>query len=152
MGALRRGLIRESSSARQVPGDEKWDRNGRPSLPLNSCKSNGFGTMTRYFFHVRDEDGDVSQDFEGQELTDLPAARAEAIRTNREMLGERLLHGGDLDHRRIEISDASGRILDKVDANDVLFAEGQLRSFSDDVTKSAPIGPSFSTAKNSAPE
>jgi hypothetical protein len=108
--------------------------------------------MTRYFFHVRDDDGDVSPDLEGQELPDLAAAHAEAISTNREMLGERLLHGGSLNHRRIEIADVNGRVLDKVSANDVLFADGHLRSFADDVTKSAPIGPSFSTAKNSVPE
>ncbi|HEY4275253.1 MAG TPA: hypothetical protein VGM68_07200 [Rhizomicrobium sp.] len=106
--------------------------------------------MTRYFFHVKDSDGDVSQDLEGQELPDLAAARAEAISANREMLGERLLHGGSLNHRRIEIADADGHILDKVDANDVLFANGHLRSFTDDVTKSAPIGPS--TGKNSPSE
>ena len=45
--------------------------------------------MTRYFFHVRDEDGDISHDREGQDLPDLEAARIEAISTNREMLGER---------------------------------------------------------------
>jgi hypothetical protein len=94
--------------------------------------------MTRFFFHVRDAGGDVSQDTEGQELSNLEAARCEAINTNREMLGERLLHGGSLNHRQIEISDERGAVLAVVDTNDVLYQDGQLRSFKDDVTKSAP--------------
>ena len=53
----------------------------------------------------------VSRDTEGQELPDLDAARREAINANREMLGERLLHGGSLDHRQIEIADESGTVL-----------------------------------------
>ncbi len=96
--------------------------------------------MPRFFFNVRDSDGEVSRDTEGQELPDLDAARAEAVSTNREMLGERLLHGGNLDHRQIEIADQQGKILEKIDANDVLFSSGRFRSYSDDVTKSAPTG------------
>jgi len=106
--------------------------------------------MTRYFFHVRDEDGDVCCDQEGQDLPDLEAARIEAISTNREMLGERLLHGGSLNHRQIEITDESGQILLKIDARDVLFRDGELSSYSDDVTKSAPTGSSKLTGENSA--
>jgi hypothetical protein len=108
--------------------------------------------MSRYFFHVRDSDGDISRDTEGQELPDLDAARAEAISANREMLGERLLHGGNLDHRKIEIADEQGNILAKVDANDVLFRDGEFRSYSDDVTKSAPTGLERSTGKKHAAE
>lgn len=42
--------------------------------------------------------------------------RAEAISTNREMLGERLLHGGSLNHRKIEIADGKCKILARIDA------------------------------------
>jgi len=94
--------------------------------------------MTQFFFHVRDKEGDISRDAEGQDLPDLEAARREAINTNREMLGENLLHGGSLNNRRIEICDEKGDVLAVVDARDTLFKEGQLRSFNDDVTKSAP--------------
>ncbi|MBN9554383.1 MAG: hypothetical protein J0H61_06890 [Alphaproteobacteria bacterium] len=107
--------------------------------------------MPRYFFHVRDDDGDVSRDLEGQDLPDLSAARAEAVNANREMLGERILHGGPLNRHRIEISDASGQVLEKVDVSDVLFTGGHLRGFSDDVTKSAPTA-RISSGKKSAPE
>ena len=101
--------------------------------------------MPRYYFHVRDRDGDLSRDEEGQDLPNLDAARNEAISANREMLGERLLHGGSLNHRQIEIADASGEILTIVAAGEVLFRDGEWRSYSDDVTKSAPNGPSKST-------
>lgn len=98
--------------------------------------------MTRYFFHVRNGD-QVSHDLEGQELPDLEAARHEAVSVNREMLGERLLHGGSMDSRRIEIADSEGEVLATVTADDVLFKDGQkngqLRSFDDDVTQSAPV-------------
>src|SRR5580704_13394158 len=94
--------------------------------------------MTQFFFHVRDKAGDISRDIEGQDLPDLEAARREAVSTNREMLGENLLHGGSLDNRRIEICDDKGNVLAMVDAEDTLFQEGHLRSFKDDVTKSAP--------------
>ena len=94
--------------------------------------------MTRFFFHVRDGN-DVSHDTEGQELPSLDAACQEALNTNREMLGERLLHGGSLDHRQIEIANEQGEVLAVLNSEDTLFQEGQLRSFKDDVTKSAPI-------------
>ena len=94
--------------------------------------------MARYFFNVRGSDGTVSRDREGQDLPSLEAARAEAVSSNREMLGERLLHGGSLNNRRIEICDEKDEVLAVVDASDTLFQEGQLRSFSDDVTQSAP--------------
>jgi hypothetical protein len=108
--------------------------------------------MPKYFFNVRDADGDISQDAEGQDLPDLDAAKTEAVSANREMLGERLLHGGQLDHRQIEIADEQGNILAKIDANDVLFCDGEYRSYSDDVTKSAPTGLQRSAGKNRAAE
>ena len=94
--------------------------------------------MPRFFFHVRNGSGEIGHDTEGQELPDLEAARREAVNTNREMLSERLLHGG-AHHRRIEIADENGEVLAMVNASEVVLAkDGQLRSFKDDVTKSAP--------------
>jgi hypothetical protein len=94
--------------------------------------------MPRFFFNVRDGAG-LSRDLEGQELADTAAARREAVNSNREMLGERLLHGGPIDHRQIEIADESGRIVDTIGAEEVLFRNGELQSYDDDVTKSAPV-------------
>jgi hypothetical protein len=93
--------------------------------------------MTRFFFHVRDKD-DISRDTEGQELPDLEAARREALSTQREILGERLLHGGSLDDHQIEIANERGEVLAVLNTNDTLFQDGHLRSFNDDVTQSAP--------------
>ena len=53
---------------------------------------------------------------EGQELARPGSGAREAISTNREMLGERLLHGGSLNHRKIEIADGKGEILARIDA------------------------------------
>jgi hypothetical protein len=93
--------------------------------------------MPRFYFHIRDANG-LTRDPEGQELADLKTAHQEAVRTAREILGEKLLHGGALNGRTIEITDESGRVLDKVDAHGILFQDGHLRAYSDDVTQSAP--------------
>lgn len=94
--------------------------------------------MPRYFFHVR-EGSDISRDTEGQELPDVEAARREAINASREILGEKLLHGGSLNHRTIEIADETGHVVDVVSSNDVLFQAGKFRSYDSDVTQSAPV-------------
>ena len=94
--------------------------------------------MPRYFFHVRDADS-FSPDTEGQDLPDLEAARREAISANREILGEKLLHGGALDHRQIQIADESGAVLLALNTDDILLQNGSYRVFEDDVTKSAPV-------------
>jgi hypothetical protein len=94
--------------------------------------------MPRYFFHVR-EGSDLFRDIEGQELPNADAARHEAVAAAREILGEKLLHGGSLNHRAIEIADETGRVVDVVNAGDVLFREGQFRTFDNDVTQSAPV-------------
>jgi hypothetical protein len=117
---------------------EKWDWNGVPRSPLLFLDTTCGFDMTRFFFHVRDDRDGVSRDSEGQELPDLEAARREALNSNREMLGERLLHGGSLGHRQIEIANEKGDVLAVLNAKDTLFQEDQLRSFNDDVAKSAP--------------
>lgn len=96
--------------------------------------------MPRYFFHVH-EGTQVSHDREGQILDDLGAARQEAVNTARELVGERLLHGGAVNGRKIEIVDEEGRLLAVVETHDVLYQDGRYRSYADDVTKSAPVMP-----------
>jgi hypothetical protein len=94
--------------------------------------------MPRYYFHVR-EGTEVSRDAEGQDLPNADAARTEAVNASREMLGEKLLHGGSLNHRQIEIADETGHVVDVVSANDVLFKAGRFQNYSEDVTQSAPV-------------
>jgi hypothetical protein len=93
--------------------------------------------MPRYFFHVR-EGRALSRDSEGQILPDVEAARREAVAAAREILGEKLLHGGSLNTREIEIADETGHVVDVVSVNDVLYDGGKFRSYSDDITQSAP--------------
>ena len=93
--------------------------------------------MPQFYFHVRDADG-LNRDLEGQDLADLETARREAVSTAREILSEKLLHGGSLNGRTIEITDEAGQVLAKVDACDILFQDGHLRAYPDDVTHSAP--------------
>ena len=99
--------------------------------------TNDARAMPRYFFHVR-EGSVLHRDEEGQELCDAEAARREAINSSREMLGEKLLHGGSLNGRSVEIADETGHIVDVVHSRDILFRGGQFRSYPDDVTQSAP--------------
>ncbi len=122
------------------------------SKPLALWKSIGPKEMPRYFFNVREANGEIGRDTEGQELPDLEAARSEAISANREILGEWLLHGGKLDPRQIEITDKNGTILATIKTGDVLFRDGEFRSYSDDVTKSAPTGLARSTGKKDLAE
>jgi hypothetical protein len=102
--------------------------------------------MPRFFFHVR-EGAEMSADREGQELADAQEARREAVSSGREMLGEQLLHGGAIDGRQIVIADETGTVVGVVGANDVLFQDGQLRSYKDDVTQSAPTAKPSNTPK-----
>jgi hypothetical protein len=53
-------------------------------------------------------------------------------------LGEKLLHGGSLNGRTIEIADETGHVIATVDATDILFQDGNFRTYTDDVTQSAP--------------
>jgi hypothetical protein len=96
--------------------------------------------MPRYFFHVR-EGSDLNRDGEGQEFADGEAARREAINSVREILGEKLLHGGVLNHRSIEIADETGHVVDVISTRDVLLKGGQLRSYPDDILQSDATKP-----------
>ena len=93
--------------------------------------------MPLYYFHVR-EGSTLNRDEEGQDLPNAEAARREAISSVREILGEKLLHGGSLNGRTIEIADETGHVVDEISSRDVLFRKGQLRNYADDVTQSAP--------------
>jgi hypothetical protein len=120
------------------PAPVKRDRNMAAAWGLKVRISSNTNVMPRYFFHVR-EGSLLSRDEEGQELPNAEAARREAVSATREMLGENLLHGGSLNHRSVEIADAIGRIVDVVNSREVLFQDGRLRVYSDDVTQSAPM-------------
>ena len=95
------------------------------------------GRQMRYFFHVR-EGQELSRDQEGQELADVEAARREATNISREIMGEKLLHGGPLNGRTIEIADETGCVVDTVSSREVVIAKGTFRTLVDDAVQSAP--------------
>lgn len=60
----------------------------------------------RYYFDLHNSTS--ARDEEGQELPDLEAARGEAIRAARELMGEDIRNGALRLGHRIEIRDESG--------------------------------------------
>ena len=52
--------------------------------------------MARYFFYLRDEDGNLQEDPEGQEFADLAGAEDNAMVSAKEILAEELLRGNAL--------------------------------------------------------
>jgi hypothetical protein len=93
--------------------------------------------MPRYYFHVR-KGQHIFRDEEGQELPDSGAANREAINSIREIVGEKILHGGSLNSRTIEIADETGKVVETVSTREVLLKSGGFRSYTDDVADSAP--------------
>ena len=93
--------------------------------------------MPRFYFNVR-EGQNLHRDPQGQELPDFEAARKEALHSSREIIAERILHGGSIDSRTIEITDETGVVVDTVQTTEVLIGRNGFRSFADDVTQSAP--------------
>jgi hypothetical protein len=96
--------------------------------------------MPHFFFHFR-EARELSIDPEGEDLPDQHAARAEAIIAIRDILSERLMHDKSLDDCAMEITDEDGCVLDMVDARNVLFQNGRLRVYRDDMGEPAPMSP-----------
>jgi hypothetical protein len=75
--------------------------------------------MIRLYFHVRHGDR-LSKDPEGAEFRDLETARAEAVRSARELLSQRVLNGEEIDGQAFELTDEDGAIVDTVRFRDVL--------------------------------
>jgi hypothetical protein len=96
--------------------------------------------MTRFYFNVREGDA-LLTDTDGQEFSDLNQARDEAISLSREIMADRILHGGAIGDRTVEIADETGKVLDTVSAKNVVFGPAGIRTFPDDVTQTAPKQP-----------
>jgi hypothetical protein len=93
--------------------------------------------MPRFYFNVR-EGQNLHRDPQGQELPDFEAARKEAVNSSREIIAERILHGGSIGSRTIEITDEAGAVVDTVEMREVLIGRNGFRAFADDITQSAP--------------
>jgi hypothetical protein len=66
--------------------------------------------MTRYYFNVVTPTTTV-EDLEGTELSSLDAARMEAIKDVRQLMGAAILDGDDISNRSIEITNDAGEVL-----------------------------------------
>jgi hypothetical protein len=66
--------------------------------------------MTRYYFNLVSPTTTV-EDLEGTELSSLDAARREAIKDARQLMGAAILDGDDISNRRIEITNEAGEVL-----------------------------------------
>jgi len=93
--------------------------------------------MPRFYFNVREGDN-LYRDPQGQELSGYEAARTEALSSSREIIAERILHGGSINSRVIEITDETGAVIDALEMREVLLGRSGFRVFKDDVTQSAP--------------
>ena len=72
-----------------------------------------------FHFHIRDQ-GTLIRDEEGSDLPDITAAQAEARASSCDLLIEDLKSGIPNPDRSIEITDADGRLLDRVPLRSVL--------------------------------
>ena len=66
--------------------------------------------MPRFFLHVREGDK-VIEDIEGAEFLSLAEARAEAIKSARELMSDKVTLAADPFDNRFEIADESGTIV-----------------------------------------
>lgn len=81
--------------------------------------------MAMYYFHLRDGEHFVP-DETGMDLTDMQAARVEAVRSARDILADQLRAGEALDGQAIEITNDAGEVLDVVKFKDALRPAGTL--------------------------
>ncbi|GGG05945.1 MULTISPECIES: DUF6894 family protein [Rhizobium] len=75
--------------------------------------------MIRFYFHIREGDR-LFKDPEGAEFQNVETARAEAVRSARELLSQRVLNGEEIDGQSFELTDDSGAVVDTVKFRDVL--------------------------------
>jgi hypothetical protein len=83
--------------------------------------------MARYYLHMRSGDR-IESDLEGSELSDLNAARNEALQSAREILAEAIISPNPDLFDSFVIADESGRELETVALRDALpkaFAENK---------------------------
>jgi hypothetical protein len=63
----------------------------------------------------------VNLDDEGSELPDFDAAKAEAVNSVRELVSDAVKHEKPVPDWKIEIVDEAGKVLDFVNAREVLY-------------------------------
>ncbi|GGG06845.1 MULTISPECIES: DUF6894 family protein [Rhizobium] len=78
--------------------------------------------MPRYYFHIRDHNG-LREDLEGAEFATVEQAHEEAVRSARELLGQRVARGDIVDGDAFELTSDDGTILATVKFRDLLRLE-----------------------------
>jgi hypothetical protein len=78
--------------------------------------------MPRYYFHIRDHDG-LRKDPEGAEFATVEQAHEEAVRSARELLGQRIVRGEIIDGDAFELTTDDGTIVGIVKFKDLLRLE-----------------------------
>jgi hypothetical protein len=78
--------------------------------------------MPRFYFHIRDHHG-LRKDLEGAEFASLDQARDEAVRSARELLGQRVARGDVVDGDAFELTTDDGTVVDTVKFIDLLRLE-----------------------------
>ena len=81
--------------------------------------------MTRYFFHIRNDDR-LREDDEGIDLPSLAAARKEAVLSARELIAESIASSEPWDHCSIEVWDEA-RLVEVVHVSVVLSQASDTR-------------------------
>jgi hypothetical protein len=64
--------------------------------------------MSRYYFHLRDFEGDVLEDEEGSELPSLAIAKQHAMLAMHDLVGDAIKQGVELQFEAIVITDERG--------------------------------------------
>jgi hypothetical protein len=75
--------------------------------------------MPRYYFHIRNGE-DLARDPEGAEFATLDLARAEAIKSARELLSQRVLRGDLVNGESFELTSDDGVVAEIVKFKDVM--------------------------------
>jgi hypothetical protein len=87
-------------------------------VPFYSRAIQGLLRMARYYFHIRDNAALITDD-EGLELSDIGAARAEALLSVNDLVLENLRCGRILS-TSVEITDFDGKMLDEMRVNSTI--------------------------------
>jgi len=65
--------------------------------------------MPKFYFHLYDDI--ATTDYEGRYFPDLEAARANALREARHLIGQAILQGRIILHHRIDVADEQGAVV-----------------------------------------
>jgi hypothetical protein len=112
-------LMEPGLKSELIPHDwnRDWNGTGRDKFALS--KSAWRTAMPRFYFDILDDEGTIP-DYEGNECPNLGAARQEAEASARDLLTDDIRAHREVDNRRVEVSDACGRVVATFSLKDLL--------------------------------